>query len=103
MSESEPHASRSVSELVDAADQITQIMQRFRLAGQHLVVLGGGRGIGRHTAHALAQMGASVTVVDAERERANEVADEIGISQSYISRLEKRIIRRLRRELEALV
>lgn len=29
-----------------------------------------------------------------------EVADTIGISQSYISRLEKRIIRRLRRELE---
>lgn len=29
-----------------------------------------------------------------------EVADEIGISQSYISRLEKRIIRQLREELE---
>ena len=32
-----------------------------------------------------------------------EVADAIGISQSYISRLEKRIIKRLRRELEATV
>lgn len=30
-----------------------------------------------------------------------EVADALGISQSYISRLEKRIIRRLRQELEA--
>ena len=29
----------------------------------------------------------------------NEVADHMGISQSYISRLEKRIIRRLRREI----
>ena len=29
-----------------------------------------------------------------------EVADEIGISQSYISRLEKRIIKQLREELE---
>ena len=29
-----------------------------------------------------------------------EVADDLGISQSYISRLEKRIIERLRRELE---
>ena len=29
-----------------------------------------------------------------------EVADELGISQSYISRLEKRIITRLRRDLE---
>lgn len=31
-----------------------------------------------------------------------EVADEIGISQSYISRLEKRIIKRLRRDMERL-
>ena len=29
-----------------------------------------------------------------------EVADSLGISQSYISRLEKRIIQRLRRDLE---
>ena len=32
-----------------------------------------------------------------------EVADAIGISQSYISRLEKKIIRRLRSELETLI
>lgn len=31
-----------------------------------------------------------------------EVADQIGISQSYISRLEKRIIKRLKKELERL-
>lgn len=31
-----------------------------------------------------------------------EVADALGISQSYISRLEKKIIRRLRREMERL-
>ncbi|MCL1866066.1 MAG: RNA polymerase sporulation sigma factor SigE [Oscillospiraceae bacterium] len=31
-----------------------------------------------------------------------EVADEIGISQSYISRLEKRIIKRLKKDLEQL-
>ena len=30
-----------------------------------------------------------------------EVADELGISQSYISRLEKRIIKRLRGEISA--
>ena len=29
-----------------------------------------------------------------------EVADMIGISQSYISRLEKKIIKRLKRDLE---
>ena len=31
-----------------------------------------------------------------------EVADKIGISQSYISRLEKKIIKRLRKDLERL-
>ena len=30
-----------------------------------------------------------------------EVADRLGISQSYISRLEKRIIRRLREAMES--
>lgn len=32
-----------------------------------------------------------------------EVADRLGISQSYISRLEKRIIKRLRKEIGRLV
>ena len=32
-----------------------------------------------------------------------EVADLIGISQSYISRLEKRIIKKLKKELESLI
>ena len=32
-----------------------------------------------------------------------EVADLIGISQSYISRLEKRIIKRLKKELERVI
>ena len=31
-----------------------------------------------------------------------DVADEIGISQSYISRLEKKIIKRLKKDLERL-
>jgi RNA polymerase sporulation-specific sigma factor len=32
-----------------------------------------------------------------------EVADLMGISQSYISRLEKRIIQRLKREISRLI
>ena len=32
-----------------------------------------------------------------------EVADRLGISQSYISRLEKRIMGRLRKELVSLI
>ena len=39
--------------------------------------------------------------LDASKEHTQkEVADQLGISQSYISRLEKRIIHRLRRDLE---
>ena len=40
---------------------------------------------------------------DGQERTQKEVADAIGISQSYISRLEKRIIRRLRAELEDLI
>lgn len=41
-------------------------------------------------------------LVDGKELTQKEVADLIGISQSYISRLEKRIIKRLRRELEKI-
>ena len=37
-----------------------------------------------------------------EEKTQKEVADELGISQSYISRLEKRIISKLKREIEKL-
>ena len=42
-------------------------------------------------------------LTDGQEKTQKEVADMIGISQSYISRLEKRIIRRLRAELEDLI
>ena len=38
-----------------------------------------------------------------EEKTQKEVADQIGISQSYISRLEKRIIKKLRKELETVL
>ncbi|MCL2018452.1 MAG: RNA polymerase sporulation sigma factor SigE [Oscillospiraceae bacterium] len=41
-------------------------------------------------------------LIDGLERTQKEVADSIGISQSYISRLEKRIIKRLRKELERL-
>ena len=41
-------------------------------------------------------------LVDGKELTQKEVADLIGISQSYISRLEKRIIKRLRKELEKI-
>ncbi len=37
-----------------------------------------------------------------EEKTQKEVADEIGISQSYISRLEKKILKKLKRELEKI-
>ncbi len=42
-------------------------------------------------------------LIDGVEYTQKEVADQIGISQSYISRLEKRIIDRLRRQLEQTV
>ena len=39
-------------------------------------------------------------LLDGNERTQKEVADMIGISQSYISRLEKRIIKRLRQDLE---
>ena len=36
---------------------------------------------------------------DAEEKTQKEVADMLGISQSYISRLEKKIMKRLKREM----
>jgi NAD(P)-dependent dehydrogenase (short-subunit alcohol dehydrogenase family) len=49
----------------------------LRLDGKHVVVLGGGQGIGRQTCLAAASVGARVTVVDAEHDRAKSVAEEI--------------------------
>lgn len=42
-------------------------------------------------------------LIDGKEKTQKEVADLIGISQSYISRLEKRIIKKLRRELEKII
>ena len=40
-----------------------------------------------------------LTTADGEEMTQKEVADLLGISQSYISRLEKKIMKRLRREI----
>ena len=41
-------------------------------------------------------------LIDGKEKTQKEVADEIGISQSYISRLEKRIIKKLKLNLEKI-
>jgi NAD(P)-dependent dehydrogenase (short-subunit alcohol dehydrogenase family) len=47
------------------------------LEGRGFVVLGAGQGIGRQTAHALAQAGARVFCVDRDAELANSIAREV--------------------------
>ncbi|MFJ9244901.1 SDR family NAD(P)-dependent oxidoreductase [Streptomyces sp. NPDC101776] len=47
------------------------------LAGRHVLVLGGGQGIGRQTCLAAAVVGARVSVVDPDAVRAKAVAEEI--------------------------
>jgi len=53
------------------------VISRFRLDGRNAVVTGGGQGIGRAFAHALAEAGASVCIVDIAIDRAEAVAQEL--------------------------
>ena len=61
------------------ASEVPDFLARLRLDGRSYVVAGAGMGMGRQTAHALAQAGAArVVCVDLEPDRAAEVAAEIG-------------------------
>lgn len=57
---------------------IADYTAKASLAGSCAVVIGAGNGIGRQSAHALAQIGASVICVDLDPERAKAVAAEVG-------------------------
>ena len=56
---------------------MTSILDQFRLDGRVAVVTGGGRGIGRGIALALAQCGADVVVLARRQAEVDAVADEI--------------------------
>jgi NAD(P)-dependent dehydrogenase (short-subunit alcohol dehydrogenase family) len=60
------------------------------LAGKIIIVTGAASGIGRAGAHACAAAGATVVVADIDRERGQQVADEIGGARAEFLRVDVR-------------
>ena len=63
-----------MSEFIEITPDYSEMLS---LAGKHVLVLGGGLGIGRQTCLAAAALGANVSVVDYAPERASSVAEEV--------------------------
>lgn len=63
-------------------EPVPDYLERTRLTGRVCAVVGGGRGIGRQTLHALRQAGAQVICIDSDQVRADAVASEVD-GQAY--------------------
>ena len=61
----------------DSVIRAENILNRFKLNGRTALITGAAQGIGRAYAHALAEAGAKVAVVDVNYELAQQVVDEI--------------------------
>jgi NAD(P)-dependent dehydrogenase (short-subunit alcohol dehydrogenase family) len=68
---------------------------RFQLAGRRIVVLGAGLGMGRESAIAARQLGASVLSVDLDEERAKETAEIVGGPYAAVDVTDKRAVQAL--------
>jgi NAD(P)-dependent dehydrogenase (short-subunit alcohol dehydrogenase family) len=61
----------------DRVLDIGNVIERFKLEGRVAYVNGAAQGIGRAFAHALSEAGAKVAIIDINKEKAEEVAQEI--------------------------
>lgn len=59
------------------SEAVPDYIERTRMTGRICAVVGGGRGIGRQTVHALRQAGAHVICIDADLDRAKVVASQV--------------------------
>lgn len=74
-SDAQEASATAVPELDDSP--VPRYFQRLRMDGRAAIVAGAGQGIGRQTAHALADVGARVLCVDIDPGRAEHVAAEV--------------------------